>query len=229
MPAKISISVCIAAYNDENTVEEVIRQAADVLKDLGLSFEVIVVDDASSDRTKEVLAGLKGCLGFLRVLTHETNKGYGVTIKDLLQNSSGEIIFTLPGDLQIPPAEIKKMLNWIDAYDIVIGVRKPRNDPFLRRINSLIYNKTVNILFHTGTTDVNSSKLIKRRMLDNLDFVSDGPFIDAEICAKAIRKDFKIKEVNIEHRKRMFGSPSGDKPSVMWRAFKETISMIGKV
>lgn len=223
------ISVCIAAYNDDKTIEQIIRQSADTLRQLQLNFEIIVVNDCSCDSTWEILDRLKSSLEYLTVINHKYNKGYGATIKELLYNSRGEIIFTLPGDLQIPPQAIKKMLPWINIYDIIIGLRKPRQDPLFRKINSVIYNVAVNLLFNIGTTDVNSTKLIKRDVLNDVVLVCNGPFIDAELCAKAVKKGFRIKEVAIEHRKRQFGSPSGDKLPVMWRTFKETLSMVGKI
>jgi len=226
---KNMISVCIAAYNDENTIEQIIRESVAVLNDLRLNFEIIVLDDCSRDDTARILERLKASLGFLKVISHEHNRGYGVSIKELLYSSSGEMIFTLPGDFQIPPQALKKMLSEANGCEIVIGCRNPRKDPLLRKINSIIYNRVINSLFHIGVTDVNSSKLINAKVIRAITLVSDGPFIDAELCAKAVKNGFKIKEVDIEHKERMFGSPSGDKLQVMWKAFKETLSMIGKI
>lgn len=226
---KDKISVCIAAFNDENTVAEVIARSARAVSSLPFDFEILVVDDCSRDNTAKVLAGLSSRLGYLKIIAHKENKGYGATISELLYASKGEFAFTLPGDLQIPPEEIIKLLPWMDKYDIVIGVRNPRHDPFLRKVNSFIYNTVIRLLFLTGTTDVNSSKLIRRKVIDNIDLKSDGPFIDAELCAKALRKGFKIKEVQIKHSERLYGCPSGDKLPIMWKAFRETISMIGKI
>lgn len=223
------ISVCIAAYNDENTIEQIIKESIAVLNELKQNFEIIVLDDCSLDGTARILERLKASLGFLRVIRHNDNRGYGISIKELLYSSSGEMIFTLPGDLQIPPQALKKMLSGLNGCDIVIGCRNPRKDPLLRKINSIIYNNVINILFHIGVTDVNSTKLIKAKVIRAITLVSDGPFIDAELCAKAVKNGFKIKEVDIEHKERMFGSPSGDKPRVMWKALKETLSMIGKI
>ncbi|MDD2751950.1 MAG: glycosyltransferase family 2 protein [Candidatus Omnitrophica bacterium] len=226
---KSLLSVCIAAYNDENTMERIIRESTQTLQELKLDFEIMAVNDCSSDNTGKILDSLQKTFKHLRVVNHQQNKGYGITIKELLYNSRGDIIFTLPGDLQIPPQEIKKMLPWINEYDIVIGARRPRNDPLSRKINSAIYNQMVNLLYCIGTSDVNSSKLIKRSVMDKIKLVSDGPFVDAELCAKAVRNNFKIKDIRIEHKQRLFGSPSGDKPAVMWKAFKETVSMLGKI
>jgi glycosyltransferase involved in cell wall biosynthesis len=223
------ISICIAAYNDENTIEQLIRESVSIFENLQLNFEIIIINDDSIDGTGKILQRLGSSLQFLKLINHKQNKGYGATIKELLYSSSGEIVFTLPGDFQIPPQVITKMLPLINEYDIVIGSRVPRNDPLIRKINSVIYNKAINFLFNTGLTDINSTKLIKRNVIKGIDLISDGPFIDAELCAKAVKKGFRIKEVNIEHRQRLFGSPSGSNPRIMWKALKETLSMIGKI
>lgn len=226
---KKDISVCIPTYNDENTIGQLIRETVDVLEGLQLSYEIVIIDDSSTDTTGSILENLKSCFASIVVITHRYNKGYGSTMKELLCGSSGKIIFTLPGDFQIPPQAIKKMLSCAGDSDIVVGLRKPRNDPFPRRLNSFLYNIIVNLFFHTGVSDVNSVKLIKYNVLRDIVLISNGPFIDAELCAKAVRKGFKVEEVVIEHRRRLFGMPSGNKPRVMWEAFKETFSMIGKI
>ncbi len=112
----VSLSFLIPTYNDETTIETVIREAIDVGKYLAKTFDIIVVNDGSRDRTRIILVNLAKSIKELRVITHAANQGYGRTIKELYCAGKGEWLFTIPGDYQVGARELEKILNSRDFF-----------------------------------------------------------------------------------------------------------------
>jgi len=220
-----SISVVIPTYNDQATIEEVVSEAIEVASDLATDYEIFVVNDASRDDTGALLDRLAQTDKAIRVVHHESNRGYGATIAELYMGAKKELVFSTPGDRQLRPRELLKMLPALNHYDVVIGRRKERQDPFIRKMYSFIYNSLIRILYGLRVRDVNSIKLIKREVLERIHFEATSAFTDAELCIRAARLGYRVGEVNVEHLARAFGEASGGKFSIMWDTFVDSIRM----
>lgn len=224
-----SISVIIPAYNDQVTVERIVSEAIEVVSGVASDYEVFVINDASRDGTGALLDRLAQADKTIRVVHHETNRGYGATIAELYMGAKGDLVFSTPGDGQLRPRELLKMLPAIHSYDIVIGLRKERQDSFMRKMYSLIYNTLIRILYGLRVNDINSIKLIKREVLEHIYFETTSAFTDAELCIRAARLGYSIGEVDIEHLAREFGEALGGSKfvgfKIMWDTFIDSIRM----
>jgi glycosyltransferase involved in cell wall biosynthesis len=218
-----SISIVIPAYNEQGNIEEVVSQALSVLNAVAKDYEVLVVNDGSTDDTGKILDRLAQNTAQLRVIHHLKNKGVGEALKTLYANARGDYIFTLPGDGQVKAQELPKFLPFTDRLDIIVGNRQNRVDPLYRLINARLYNLALRLLFGLRVHDVDSVKLYKGEIFDNIQIESSGALGEAEILVKAKDKGYRIGEIDIEHYPRTAGKQTGAKLSVIVRAMWELL------
>ncbi|MEW6040537.1 MAG: glycosyltransferase family 2 protein [Elusimicrobiota bacterium] len=210
-----SISISIPAYNDGKTIEGVIKRSLKVLEEISPDYEVVVINDESSDNTQEVIENISKENSKVKVVHHQKNEGFGKTIKEVFELPSKEWVFFIPGDGQVSPEEIKKLIPYTDNADFILGVRSSRSDPIWRRFNSAIYNGIISIISGIRVKDVNSVALARRKILENLNITGDSAFVHAEIFLKVASSGYKIEQVEIEHLPRTSGKGSGNKISVI--------------
>lgn len=210
-----SLSILIPAYKDEKTITSVIRRAQHVGKQIANVWEIVVINDASPDSTGKEINKLKKHIPELRFIEHACNKGYGGTIKELYYAGKYTWSFTVPGDYQMDPAEIKKLIPYTKNADMIIGWRSDRKDSLARKRQSAIYNGLLRFLYGLYLHDINSIRLMKRTILQKRHIDSVSAFVDAELTIGAIRDGFRVIEIPIEHRKRETSGASGGKPSVI--------------
>lgn len=202
-----AISVVLPAYNERPNLEVVVERAVAVLGELVPSFEVIVVDDGSTDGTgavgRELVARHPG---HVRLLTHPANRGYGAALRTGFGRARGELVFYTDADNQFDLAELEHFLPLVVEHDVVVGFRVYRYDPVLRSVLSWIYNRIVRIAFRVRVRDVDCAfKLFRREVLEKITIESDDFFVDAELVAKARRWNFRILEKGVRHYPRMAG------------------------
>src|SRR5919202_4396561 len=166
-PTSFSISAVLPAYNEAAIIERTVRHVADVLGGLTSDFEVIVTNDGSRDRTGAVLADLQARAPELnlRVVTHQVNRGYGAALASGFDAARKDLIFLTDGDKQFDVTELSGFIPAMDAQtDMVIGWRKKRADPLMRKLNALGWKTLVNGLFGYTARDVDCAfKLFRRR------------------------------------------------------------------
>ena len=215
----------LPAYNEEVIIERTVRHVADVLASLANDFEVIVTNDGSHDRTGAVLADLQRRAPELnlRVVTHPHNRGYGAALASGFDAASKDLIFLTDGDKQFDVRELRDFLPAMDGQtDLVIGWRRNRADPPMRKLNALGWKMLVNLLFGYTARDVDCAfKLFRRRVWQSLTVYARGATFSAEFLIKARRLGFRVKELPVSHFPRTAGSPTGARPAVIVRAFVE--------
>lgn len=150
----IELSLVIPAYNEEETIEECVREADAVLKCLGRTYEILVVDDGSSDGTFARLRVLKSTVPALRAIRYAENKGQTTAMAAGFDNARGDIVVTIDADMQNDPADIPRLLDRMNEYDVVCGVREKRQDGFVRKASSVIANSVRNRLTDENIHDV---------------------------------------------------------------------------
>ncbi|MCU0611815.1 MAG: glycosyltransferase family 2 protein [Candidatus Eisenbacteria bacterium] len=222
-----SLSVAIPAYNE---AENIAGMVDDVIREIGLladDVEIIVVDDGSKDATAEVVRGLAARHPQVRLVRHQVNQGYGAAVFDGLDSATKDLVFFTDGDRQFDLAEVRNLLDRASTADLVVGYRAPRRDPPLRRLNGKGWSLLVTMLFGYTARDIDCAfKLMRRPVIRRLrgEVRSRGATFSAEFLVRAKRAGFRIVEVPIRgHRPRVAGSPTGAKPSVVFRAFGELI------
>jgi glycosyltransferase involved in cell wall biosynthesis len=227
--ASCSISVVLPAYNEEAIIERTVRHVADVLRRQADDFEIIVSNDGSRDNTAGVLADLQAREPDLnlRVVTHEHNRGYGAALASGFDAARKDLVFLTDGDKQFDVTELNDFLPAMDGQtDLVIGWRRKRADPPLRKLNALGWKVLVNLLFGYTARDVDCAfKLFRRRVWESMTVQSRGATFSAEFLIKARRLGFHVKELPVSHFPRTAGSPTGARPDVIVRAFVELFTL----
>lgn len=219
----VSLTFIIPAFNDEVTIETVIHKAVDTGKRLGIPFDILVTNDASTDKTAKILSRLTGRVKQLMVITHHINAGYGTTIKELYQRAQGSWLFSIPGDYQIEPSQVTKLWSRRASADMIIGWRRVRRDHPSRLRQSYAYNALLRILFGLNMHDINSVRLMKTSIMKSITLTTSSAFVDAELVIKSKRAGFYVTEVPIAHRARSGVGASGGKLSTILPAILDMI------
>lgn len=202
---KINLSFVIPAKNEEGSVEVLYQEIVIAVTKLKKSFEVIFIDDGSTDNTHEVLKKLYKKDGQIKVIKLRGNFGKSAALQAGFNQAKGDIIFTLDADLQDNPQEIPLFLKKIDeGYDLVSGWKKKRLDPSLSKVvPSRIVNFLTRKLTGINIHDTNCGfKAYKKEVINNLNLYGELYRFIPVIAAK---QNFKVTEVIIDHRARKYG------------------------
>ena len=206
----MKLAVIIPGYNEEKTIAEVINR----VKKVGIGSikkEIIVVDDFSKDKTREILLKLKD--SSVKILFHEKNKGKGAAIRTGLQHATGDIILIQDADLEYNPEEYPKLLKPILDGDakVVYGSRLDVIKKNLEKMYKLHYFGNVfltlmtNILYGSKITDMETGyKVFTREVIKNIKLRARRFDFEPEITAKILKQGYKIKEVQISFNARNF-------------------------
>ena len=220
--AAVSISVFFPCYNERDNITRTVEQALAVMEKLNADFEVIIVDDGSSDATGQIADEIAGKDSRVKVVHHATNLGYGAALQSGFKAATRKMVFYTDGDGQFDINELPLLLPLMEQYDIVSCYRLNRQDPLIRRINGWCWTKLVCLLFGMKIRDIDCAfKLYKREIFDDFEFFSTGALIDAEILARAIRRGYRVTQRGVHHYPRKAGTQTGADLQVIFRAFKE--------
>ena len=223
------LSVFFPFWNEEENIGEVVSRARVIVPKVAEKWEVIMVDDGSSDRTLEIANNLASKNNNLKVISLHPNRGYGAALKAGLENSQYDYIVFTDGDLQFDFSEITNFTEEIKDSDIVIGYRKKRRDQkILKRLLLMNLLKVGDlILFGFTFRDIDCGfKMFRKSAIDAISPLrSEGAMITTEILAKAIRKKLRIREVGVEHYIRQHGVQTGANIPVVVRAILESLML----
>jgi glycosyltransferase involved in cell wall biosynthesis len=226
-PARVArLSYFFPAHNEEANLEALVDEALDTLPTLAETFEIIAVNDGSKDRTGEIADRLAAAHpDVVRVVHHQVNRGYGGALRSGFEASRYELLAFTDGDRQFRIADIGRLtarLARADHPDVVVGFRIRRADPIVRIVYARSYKLANRIFFGLRVTDVDCAcKLFRREALEGIRVTSDGAFFSAELLNRIRQAGRSIAEVGVPHYARTAGSPTGAKPSVIWRAVKD--------
>ncbi|HVZ12402.1 MAG TPA: glycosyltransferase family 2 protein [Patescibacteria group bacterium] len=220
-----SLSIFFPFWNEEKNIEPVISKALEVAPTVAREWEIIIVDDGSSDRTlkeAEKIAKTNKCI---RVISHNPNRGYGAALKEGFENARFDVVAFTDGDGQFDFSEIVKFVENIENVDMVIGYRKRREDKFFRHILMNMLKIWDYAFFGFWFKDIDCGfKMFKKRALSEImPLRSEGAMITTEILAKSVRKKLRIKEVEVTHYPRQFGQQTGANFPVIVRAVLESL------
>jgi len=220
---KIEISVVVPVYNEEGNLPLLISKLKKVLQGLGGSWEMIFVDDGSFDGSPKILREMASQAPSLRVLRLRENRGLSTALVAGMREARGEKIVTLDSDLQNDPADIPKLLEYLDRYDMATGWRQKREDSWLKRISSAIGNGVRNGL--TGETIQDSActlRAIKRECLQGIP-VFNGMHRFLSTLVKM--EGYRIIEVPVSHHPRKFGKSKYNIRNRMIRSFVDLLAV----
>ena len=209
MSAKLpSLSAFFPAYNDASSLPTLIERAFAVLSESANEFEVIVVNDGSTDGTAQVLRELQLRFGpRLRVVEHAQNRGYGAALRTGLEAACCDLVFYTDGDGQYDVRELPLLLDLMrDGVGLVNGYKLTRNDPWHRIWIGWLYNRLARALFGIALRDIDCDfRLIRRGVLQSLDLRSDTGSICVELVRGIELSRCGVVEVGVHHHPRLHG------------------------
>ena len=215
------VSVLLPAYNEAENLAEVVPAIAAELDALGGSWEIVVVDDGSTDGTRSVMAGLRS--DQVRYIRLRRNAGKSAALSVGLDHIHGEHVVLMDADGQDDPAELAKLLGVLDdGYDLVTGRRAVRNDRFVKRNTSKIYNGVTAKVTGVPGKDFNSGfKVMTRELADSLEMYGE---LHRYIPVLAVWNGFKVTEADVEHRERLHGTSKFGRAR-FWRGFLDLVTV----
>ncbi|HUT14950.1 MAG TPA: glycosyltransferase family 2 protein [Anaerolineae bacterium] len=202
-----SISVFFPAYNDGGTIPSMVISALLTLRELTDDYELIVVNDGSTDYTAEVLDELARMYEHVRIIHHEQNKGYGGALRTGFANATKDLVFYTDGDAQYDPRELKLLHPALVAgIDMVNGFKISRSDPWYRAVIGRIYHWMAKLAFGLRLKDVDCDfRLMRRAIFDRVQLESNSGVICVEMMKKIQDAGFVIAEVPVHHYHRAYG------------------------
>jgi len=202
-----SISAFFPALNEEDSIAKLTHDLLKVLQSKFEQYEVIIINDGSTDRTAEIADEI--CMrndGHVKAIHHAQSNGYGNALKAGFKAARNDLVFFTDGDYQFDMNDLYTALRLIDGYDIITGYRKNRQDSQRRIWLSKGYNYLIRVLFGLKLKDIDCSfKLFKKTALEKISLESDGYFIDTELIIKSQTHSLKIKEFAVKHLPRTSG------------------------
>ncbi len=221
------LSIFFPFWNEQENLKRVVEKAIPVAEKIASKWEILMIDDGSSDGTLGLMKELSKKDNRLVTIAHDKNRGYGAALKTGLSKSRYQYIAFNDGDNQFDFSEINKFMEKIDNADIVIGFRKRRHDHPFRHILMALLKIWDYIFFGFRFKDIDCGfKLFKKEAVDKiLPLKSEGAMITTEILARAKKAKLKILEVEVHHYPRIYGDQSGGNLRVILRAIKESLNI----
>lgn len=222
-----SVSVFFPAYNEEENIAKTVKDAFQVLKKIADRFELIVVDDGSTDHTATIVKQLQKKIPQLKLIRHKKNRGYGGAVKTGLSRASYPWIVYTDSDGQFDFAEIKNFLPLASSADLILGYRIKRTDSLYRRFLQKILWLADLILFGLNVKDVDCGfKMIKKEVVKTIwPLTTESAITETELVVRAKRAGFKIAQVGVHHHARLEGEQTGGKLKIIAKAAWEGIKL----
>ena len=202
-----SLSVFFPAYNDGGTIGSMVVAAVATAKKLTADYEIIVVNDGSTDSTRDVLEELDRLYPRLRVIHHPRNGGYGAALRTGFASATKDVIFYTDGDAQYDPREMTLLWQSLTPeVDFVNGYKISRSDPLYRIILGRLYHYLVKTLFGLHLRDVDCDfRLMRRRIFDQITLEKSSGVICLELMKKVQDISVLVTEVPVHHYHRAYG------------------------
>ena len=198
------ISVIVPAFNEKASISELHSRTQAVFDQIERSFELIFVDDGSSDGTFELLKDLQSKYPNIVVVRHFKNRGKSLALMQGFDRAQGAIAITMDADLQDVPEEIPQFINKIEeGFDFVNGWRKDRTDALPKRLVSKIFNELIHLIFKVEFDDINCGfKAYRRTVFEGLDLRGDLHRLIPVVIA---HKGHSVAQIPVKHQKRKYG------------------------
>lgn len=228
------LSVFFPAYNEEKNISNTVKKAEKVLGKLFNSYEIMIINDGSSDKTAEVSKSLARANSKIRVISHEVNKGYGAALISGLYNSKYDWIVFTDADGQFDFSELPKFLDQQKKTnaDLVIGQYINRKVSFIRKLNTLCWQILIRLMFGLKVKDIDCGfKLVSKEVIERISKLESqrGAFITTELLVKAKIAGFKIAEIPVHHYPRVQGKATGASLEVIIKSFIDLFKLRKKL
>ena len=221
-----SVSAFFPCYNDANTIGGLVQMVETALKRITDDYEIIVVNDCSTDDSAAVLARLAADTPRLVVVEHEKNRGYGGALQSGFTSASKDYVFYTDGDGQYDPSELLLLAAGMQpGVDVVNGYKISRQDPWHRKVIGKLYQHTTRLMFGFPIRDVDCDfRLLRRSVFDCIRLESNDGAICIELVRKLSDSGFRMIELPVHHYARAYGSSQFFKPRRIARALRGVFS-----
>lgn len=216
MPA--SLSLLIPAFNEHATIAAMMERSLTVLRACADDHELVVLDDASTDGTFEVMQEVQRRLPAIRIHRHDTNRGIAATFEELYRLATKEFIFLISGDGQFPPEILPRCVPLLDTHDIVICRRTYKDYTAYRHVMSFGYRWLPRLLFGVDVYDPGSVKCVRRTIIDQVPVRSKSVFVEAERMIRAVKRGYRLTTIDIVQEPRTAGTAKGARLGIVLHA-----------
>jgi glycosyltransferase involved in cell wall biosynthesis len=232
------ISVFFPMWNEEEYINRAVDAAREACKELiedgeVSDYEILIVDDASTDATPRIADELADADPHVRVVHHPKNRKLGGSVKTGFTESKGDLVLYTDADLPFDMAEVKRACRLLRIYeaDLVSAYRFDRTgEGFVRVIYSAIYNLLVRAFFGVRVRDVNFAfKLVRRSVLDGMALTSEGSFIDAELIVRTVKSGKQMVQFGVDYFPRTRGVSTLSSPAVIVKILQEMMQLRGEL
>jgi glycosyltransferase involved in cell wall biosynthesis len=224
-----SISLVIPMFNEELNIEHAIDVATEACMKYASDYEIIIVDDASTDRGPQLVARKSEENPRIRMIRHAQNRKLGGSLRSGFAAATKELVLYMDADLPFDPDVIGRAIRamHVTGADVIAGYRLDRTIEGLRRtVYSYVYNALIGVLFGWPHRDINFSfKLMKKEVLDAIELKSEGSLIDAELIVKAKNHGFVIQQVGLDYFPRVRGESHLSSPRVILKILRELATL----
>ena len=226
---KPSVSLVIPMYNEELNIEHAVAHSIESLEKYAGGYEILIVDDASTDRSPQIVERLVAANPKIRMLRHERNRKLGATLRTGFSAATKDLVFYMDADIPFDPDVLGRAMRAMNltGADMIAAYRHDRTMEGLKRgVYTLVYNWLIGVLFGWPHRDINFSfKLMKRRILEVVELKSEGSLIDAELVVKAKNAGFSIQQIGIDYFPRSRGVSHLGSFGVVLKILRELVTL----
>jgi glycosyltransferase involved in cell wall biosynthesis len=221
------ISVFFPTFNEEGNIEKVVKKAKEVLDKVAGKWEIIIVDDGSSDATPRITNEIAKADKRISVVHHPQNKGYGGALKTGFEKAKYPWVAFTDSDGQFDFSEIESFIARKDDADLILGYRKKRADSFARKVFTFGWSTLARLLLGLKAKDYSCGfKMIKKSVYEDIQpLVGEEKVTQIEMLVKARKKGFKFVEIGVSHYPRLSGKQTGAKLSVVIKSVVDMFSL----
>ena len=218
------LTVLIPVYNEEKNVESAINKISEKLKKFGITFEILIVDDGSSDNTGKIVSNIMRSVSYVRIISHASNLGPGSGILTGIKEALGEFIIFIPADIAMDLDQLPKYINASGNADVVVGLRSDRRDySSLRKLVSFINIMAIKILFRMKERQFNYISLYRTEIFKKINIEARSVFVTAEIMIKARDLGYRLVEIEIDYVPREYGSATGSSVKSILKTLRDML------
>jgi glycosyltransferase involved in cell wall biosynthesis len=229
MRDRLSVSLVIPMFNEEENIAHALGCAMAALDRHSEGSEIIVVDDASTDRSAEIVAREALADPRVRMVRHAVNRKLGASLRTGFAAAQKDLVLYMDADLPFDPDAIGRAIQalTVTRADLIAGYRLDRTtEGFRRTIYSYLYNSLIGLLFGWPHRDINFSfKLLRREVLEAIELRSEGSLIDAELIVKAKNLGFVIQQLGLDYFPRTRGRSTLSSPAVIFKILRELVAL----
>jgi glycosyltransferase involved in cell wall biosynthesis len=222
-----SVSFVLPMFNEADNIERTINTLKGIAGKLTDEYEIVIADDASTDDSVKIVTAAAEKDPCIKLFCLQKNTKFGGAFAKGFKGATKDVIVYMDSDLPVGEDDVKASFSMIDENDIVTGYSKiKKGETFLRKIISFVYNSMVQTLFGLSVRDINSGyKVVKRSLIDDIEFISLSPFIDVELFIHAAKKNAKVYQYPLVFLNREGGKSYIARLPVILATFRDMIKL----